>query len=121
MSSRSVWMALAIVAMCSLVAGCTVYGQQRYGPQSVGSVKNMEECLQMAGGPDMMTKSGANTICVYRTIEGFEVLGIYGDVQKKDRVFVFDDNGKLLTDRIVDKGKGMFILGWMTPIFQINE
>ncbi len=120
MGKRHVWMALAVVALCSMAAGCAVYGQQRYGFQEVGSVTNMEQCLRVAGGPDLIQKVGANTVCVYRGIEGFQVLGIYGEVTKKDRVFVFDEAGKMVSDNPVNKGKGMFILGAMSPIFEVE-
>ncbi len=114
-------MSLVLVAViCVGAAGCAVYSEQHYGPQNVGSINNIEECMRKAGGPDLMHKSGDKTVCVYRSIIAMQVLGVYGYVDKKDRVMVFDANGKQVSDEVVSKGRGAVILGMMSPAMEIE-
>jgi len=116
--TRHVFMAVAIVALGVAVSGCTLYSEQHYGPQSLGGVKTLQECLDKAGGPDLMHKAGDKTVCVYHKLDAMQVLSIYGYVEKKDRVLVFDSRGNQVSDDVVDKGRGVFIFGWMSPAFE---
>lgn len=109
-----------VVALVIPVVGCVVYSDQKYGPQNFGSAKTMEEALTRAGGPKQVHKVGNTTICVYDYIEGVNILGVYGNVKKKDRVLVFDDRGALTGDYVVDKGQGMFVLGFMSPVMEME-
>ena len=111
---------LGAVALCLMLGGCTVYGQQKYGPQNLGGIKTLQECMQKAGGPDIMHQVGENTVCVYKSVEGMQVLGVYGTVERKDRVLVFDGKGNLISDDLTAKGQGMFVLGWMSPMFEVS-
>ena len=112
-------MLLVLAAViCVGAAGCAVYSEQNYGPQNIGSINTLDECLRKAGGPDLMHSSAGKTVLVYRSIAAMEVLGIYGYVDKKDRVIAFDANGKQVSDEVVSKGQGMFIIGVMSPAFE---
>lgn len=115
---KCVMLLVLAAVICVGAAGCAVYSEQNYGPQNVGSINTIEEAMRKAGGPSLMHKSGNQTVCVYRSISAMQVLGVYGYVDKKDRVIVFDANGKQVSDEVVSKGRGTLILGMMSPAFE---
>ena len=111
---------LLTLGLCVMVTGCAVYSKQEYGPQNLGGVNTLAECLRKAGGPDVVSTSGTETTYIYRTVEGFQILGLFGKVTKKDRVIVFDATGKQIKDELVNKGEGLFVIGAMSPVYEME-
>jgi hypothetical protein len=115
---------VALVGLVAFVAattaGCAVYSQQDYGPQNLLRVDTLAGCIAKAGAPDVMQKSGTDTIVVYRSHSAIQVLGIYGSVKKKDRVIVFGEDGKFKSEELINRGEGIAILGAMSPTLEVE-
>jgi len=119
MTKRHALLAVVAVALGLMLSGCAIYTTQNYGPRHMGSVKTLPECLEKAGGPDLIHEAGGKTVVVYRSLDASQILfGIYTYVEKKDRTIVFDKDGNMISDDVVDKGKGIAILGQIVPVVE---
>jgi hypothetical protein len=60
---------------------------------------------------------GDTTLLVYTQYEGMQVLGLYGNVKKKDMVIVMKGGKVTQAPVMVAKGEAMTILGFLpTPV-----
>ena len=111
MAKGHLCMALLALVICTAGVGCAVYSEQNYGPQDIGGVATLTDCLKRAGGPDLMHQAGGRTVCVYRSIEAKQIMGVYAQVKKRDHVFVFRADGTQESYDVVGKGEGVTIIG----------
>jgi hypothetical protein len=118
---------LAFSALFALVlvlgSGCVVgvYSKQDYGPGTaivgVSPNQTVEEVVRAVGAPDKVLVVGDTTLLVYTQYEGMQVLGLYGNVKKKDMVIVMKGGKVTQAPVMVAKGEAMTILGFLpTPV-----
>jgi len=121
-------MLLVAVGIALVVsAGCVgVYSRQDYGPNlmqqsaafTIGSP--ITNAFSSVGAPDATFDAGKQTVYVFKRIEGFQILSVFGQVKKTD-LMVVTEEGLIKEVRSVPKGEGLSILApVLTPVTEIE-
>ena len=117
MAARLSFLAVAMVVMIA-AGGCVfgVYSKQDFGPGvplGINNGSSLADVIKVMGAPDKVYSVDKTSILVYVQLEGMQVLGVYGNVKKKD-VVVIIENGKVTQPPImVNKGEALTILGFL--------
>lgn len=115
-----------MVALMAVLVGCgVIYSQQEYGP-----VRNVPitpgkttliDVINMVGSPSFSAKTGADQVYCFESVKAFQILSVYGKVEKKDLVIVVDSNGVVKNQMVVATGEGQTIVGLgMWPVFEME-
>ncbi|MBN1420822.1 MAG: hypothetical protein JXP34_18775 [Planctomycetes bacterium] len=117
----------AVASVLLVSAGCVgVYSRQDYGPNlmqqsaafTIGSP--IASAFSTVGAPDATFQSGKQTVYVFKRIEGFQVLSLFGQV-KKTELMVITEEGLIKEVKSVPKGEGLVILApVLTPATEIE-
>ncbi len=126
---KSLVYVVGLVVILSLITGCApLYSEQKYGNAGVASgfvtvgKTSISEVISALGKPSGVYESGSNMIYIFYRKEGISILwGIFENVKKKDFVVIADKSGIVKKTALVDTGEGLSILGFISPIFQIDK
>lgn len=103
-------------ALAPLAAGCgTIYTVRTYGPQQgqavIATGASLRDVMTVLGGPDILHETGADTICIYESLDFKNILGIYIEENRENFVLTFR-NDQVITKSWVPAGHSMSIFGW---------